>query len=292
MTKDKIKVKHKRFGGDYPREIIEKLVSAAKKYEINPYAVLAIAMQESNMGKTRPNYGVDLVDGLDPEQQDRKAYLVDRLKRVHRQLKKHYGKRAQSQQSYLEDFDFLDRGYEIAKFENDNDIADAKKQLEASKDKKFWKMILRINQLRAVQIEKRKKEAAKNVNFIIQMSGDHKAFKPFLKQFNLEDGIQQIAKEPTLSEEDRLAKVLKYKINYGQKLGKKSDAELLQAFNGYGKVRTYKEGVKNTEKSPPLYGKPAGTIDFNKTPLYGERAVELMNTFKNNDEIKNIVEGG
>lgn len=58
MPDDKVKIPHGKFKGEYPKDTIMGLIAAAKKYELDPNTVLAVALQESNFGTTREDFGV------------------------------------------------------------------------------------------------------------------------------------------------------------------------------------------------------------------------------------------
>jgi len=82
---------------------------------------------------------------------------------------------------------------------------------------------------------------------------------------------------------------LKKNYNYAKRLGKTSDADTIQAWNGYGKIKALADEGK-------LYGTDK-LIDMNKTPLYGERVAALrdsaiMQTPEIVDIIKNYATGG
>lgn len=82
---------------------------------------------------------------------------------------------------------------------------------------------------------------------------------------------------------------LKKNYNYAKRLGKTSDADTIQAWNGYGKIKALVDEGK-------LYGTDK-LIDMNKTPLYGERVAALrdsaiMQTPEIVDIIKNYATGG
>lgn len=84
-------------------------------------------------------------------------------------------------------------------------------------------------------------------------------------------------------------KIIKDKFEHGKKLGKTNDADIIQAFNGYGKVGKDTEG-----RNKSMYGIDVThhDIDMNKTPLYGERIVDIRdNILKKNPEIVKIVDG-
>jgi len=71
-------------------------------------------------------------------------------------------------------------------------------------------------------------------------------------------------------------KVFKHKMEYSAKLGKTTEEDLIQGYNGYGKL-------KNTGN---LYGMKDPVIDFAKNPVYGKKIVDLReNIIKKSPEI-------
>lgn len=86
---------------------------------------------------------------------------------------------------------------------------------------------------------------------------------------------------------DSGVKTLKQKLQYAQSLGKKSEADQLQSFNGYGKVGANTEG-----KQKSMYGVDVtqNPIDMNKTPLYGKRIIDIRdNILKTNPDVQKLV---
>lgn len=88
---------------------------------------------------------------------------------------------------------------------------------------------------------------------------------------------------------DNATKWLKEKFDYGKKLGKKSEADIIQAFNGYGKVGKNTEGQQSKMYGIDVTNEP---IDMNKNPVYGKRVIDLRdNVLKQNPAIVKLVEG-
>lgn len=80
---------------------------------------------------------------------------------------------------------------------------------------------------------------------------------------------------------------LKQKMEYGKKLGKKSEAEIIQAWNGYGKITPKSEYGGNMYYGVDVSKNP---IDMNKTPVYGNRILDIRdNVLKKNKEIQDLV---
>lgn len=83
---------------------------------------------------------------------------------------------------------------------------------------------------------------------------------------------------------------LKDKEKIAARLGKKTDEEIIQAWNGYGKIDKHSFG-REVKK---IYGidvseKP---IDMSKDPVYGKRVVDIRdNILKKNPQIIRLVEG-
>ena len=90
---------------------------------------------------------------------------------------------------------------------------------------------------------------------------------------------------------DLSMKELSDKFAYAKKLGKKTEAEMLQAWNGYGKIgKSSFAGAKDTNR---VYGVDVSKspIDMNKTPLYGQRIIDIRdNILKKNPDIVKLVE--
>jgi hypothetical protein len=82
-------------------------------------------------------------------------------------------------------------------------------------------------------------------------------------------------------------KTIKQKLQYAQSLGKKSEADQIQAFNGYGKVGQNTEGKQSSMYGVDVTKTP---IDMNKTPLYGKRIIDIRdNILKTNPDVVNLV---
>lgn len=82
---------------------------------------------------------------------------------------------------------------------------------------------------------------------------------------------------------------LKEKFKYGQKLGKKTEAELLQAWNGYGKITPKSELGGNMYYGVDVSKNP---IDMNTNPVYGNRIIDLRdNVIKKNPSIVKMIQG-
>ena len=93
---------------------------------------------------------------------------------------------------------------------------------------------------------------------------------------------------PAESYEKQVA-MLKDKFAHAQnKLGKKTEPEIIQSWNGYGKVgKVSDEGTNNK-----LYGIDVSKnpIDMNTNPVYGKRIIDIReNIIKKHPEIVNIV---
>ena len=82
-------------------------------------------------------------------------------------------------------------------------------------------------------------------------------------------------------------KTLKDKMDYARRLGKTNEADIIQGFNGYGKVG------KNTEgKQKMMYGIDVSQqpIDMNRNPVYGKRIIDIRdNILKKNPDIVKLV---
>lgn len=81
---------------------------------------------------------------------------------------------------------------------------------------------------------------------------------------------------------------LKDKLEYAKRLGKKTEPEQLQAYNGYGKLTS-----KSEDKSNKYYGIDVSKspLDMNKNPVYGKRIIDIRdNVLKNNPDIVKMVQ--
>lgn len=79
------------------------------------------------------------------------------------------------------------------------------------------------------------------------------------------------------------------KMKIAERLGKKTDEEIIQAWNGYGKITSESFGGKVKK----VYGIDVTKepIDMSKNPVYGKRVVDIReNIIKKNPEIRRIVE--
>ena len=87
---------------------------------------------------------------------------------------------------------------------------------------------------------------------------------------------------------------LKEKQAYAKQLGKRGEADTIQAWNGYGKVG----GDWSVSKSSPnakMYGIPTanGPIDMNTNPVYGNRILDIReNVIKKNPQIQKLINNG
>jgi hypothetical protein len=80
-------------------------------------------------------------------------------------------------------------------------------------------------------------------------------------------------------------KMLRDKHDYAKKLGKTKEEDVIQAWNGYGKIGPQR-GINR------VYGIDVSNepIDMNKNPVYGKRIVDLRdNVLKQNPEITELV---
>jgi len=80
------------------------------------------------------------------------------------------------------------------------------------------------------------------------------------------------------------------KYAYAKKLGKSTEAEQLQAWNGYGKVGGGSFG--GTVKKAYGIDVSQNPIDMNTNPVYGQRVIDIRdNILKANPDIRKLVEG-
>lgn len=89
--------------------------------------------------------------------------------------------------------------------------------------------------------------------------------------------------------------VLKEKLDYAKKLGKKDEAEIIQAWNGYGKIgKNFYKDHPDVPRIKSFYGVDVTNqdIDMNKNPVYGKRILDIReNIIKKHPEIVKLVEG-
>lgn len=286
MNGDKIKIVGGQWTGEYPKENVIKLIAAAKKYGVEPNTLLSVALQESNFGLSRPDFGVN----SDAEKDDRYQKARDGFLRLDATMKRIYGEKSVKQKKhYLEDWNYLEKGYA-------DEIKDNKERLEYLKDymkrstEKIWRESYVDELRRKTEIENRKKEAEKSIGGLKRLEKSPRFSKMLNEKFGYEEEMDKIEQEPPLPPEERFAKVLRHKIEYGQHLGKQTEEELIQSFNGYGKIKMHENGVEGTELTPKLYGMKAGIIDLDKNPIYGKRVIDLReNIIKKNQDIIDLL---
>jgi hypothetical protein len=80
---------------------------------------------------------------------------------------------------------------------------------------------------------------------------------------------------------------LKEKYELAKRLGKKNEADIIQAWNGYGKITPKSEYKTNMYYGIDVSKNP---IDMNTNPVYGKRILDIRdNILKKNKNIINIV---
>ncbi len=83
-------------------------------------------------------------------------------------------------------------------------------------------------------------------------------------------------------------KALKNKFAYAGKLGKQTEAEQIQSWNGYGKIGKTTEGRQNSFYGIDVSQTP---LDLNTNPVYGKRVIDLRdNVIKKNPAIVQMIE--
>lgn len=89
---------------------------------------------------------------------------------------------------------------------------------------------------------------------------------------------EQVAKNGSI---DTFMRILKERMATGQKIGKKDEASIIQAYNGYGKINKGTLYGIDTEKNP---------IDFNQNPIYGKKILDIReNIVKKNPELMALI---
>ena len=82
-------------------------------------------------------------------------------------------------------------------------------------------------------------------------------------------------------------KKLSEKFDYAKKLGKKTDEEIIQAWNGYGKIKKGTEGLGDKAYGIDISKEP---IDMGTNPVYGKRVKDIRdNILKKNPEIVELI---
>lgn len=87
---------------------------------------------------------------------------------------------------------------------------------------------------------------------------------------------------------DTVMKKFTDKMKIADNLNKKSEADRIQAYNGYGKVGSHTEGEHKSYYGIDVSKEP---IDMNKNPVYGKRIIDIRdNIIKKNPELVKLVE--
>jgi hypothetical protein len=119
----------------------------------------------------------------------------------------------------------------------------------------------------------------------IQETGFKKADNPF-SVFNMVENVEDMS----AMDEDPVGfsiRKLSEKFTYAKKLGKKTDEDIIQSWNGYGKVKAGTEGIKDTAYGIDISKEP---LDMNKNPVYGKRVKDIRdNILKKNPEVVKII---
>ena len=97
--------------------------------------------------------------------------------------------------------------------------------------------------------------------------------------------LEKFEKDPV----DYSMQIMKDKNDLAKRLGKKTDADRIQAWNGYGKIGGNTEGSQKKMYGIDVSKEP---IDMAKNPVYGKRVVDIRdNILKKNPDIVKLVEG-
>ena len=98
------------------------------------------------------------------------------------------------------------------------------------------------------------------------------------------DDLKAIDEDPI----DYSMKQMSDKFALAKRLGKKTEEEEIQGWNGWGKLKAGTEGITNKAYGLDISKEP---LDMNKNPVYGKRIVNLRDSvIKTNPEIVKIVD--
>jgi hypothetical protein len=110
---------------------------------------------------------------------------------------------------------------------------------------------------------------------------------------NVDENLGRIVGGSYRGEEaNDMTKLLFEKMNTGRKLGRKTDEELLQMYNGTGKIFPSTEEKDHGFKMKKAYGVPVGKkgIDMGKTNLYGIQVKDIRdNVIKKDKKVASMV---
>ena len=114
----------------------------------------------------------------------------------------------------------------------------------------------------------------------IQETGIGWAENPFHLQLRYQTGTENVIGESM--------RFLKEKMDYAKGLGKKTEADILQAWNGYGKLTPQSEYGTTKYYGIDVSKTP---LDMNKNPVYGKRVIDIRdNIIKQNPELQKLIE--
>ena len=89
-----------------------------------------------------------------------------------------------------------------------------------------------------------------------------------------------------------MVKAIQSKNALAKRLGKVKDEDIIQAYNGYGKLMPSTEAGYHGFKSKAFYGVPIPKegLDMNKNPLYGKHVLDIQkNVIQKSPKVQNIV---
>lgn len=116
--------------------------------------------------------------------------------------------------------------------------------------------------------------------------GEETGDNPFSIDYNVH---KDLSKRAANEDEVKLGvELLKKKIDEGRRRGKKTEEEIIQAWNGYGKLGSTKENIGNKAYGIDISKNP---IDMSKNPIYGKKIIDLReNVLKKNPDIRRLIE--
>lgn len=249
------------FTGNYSTQNIQKIITEARKANINPLIPLGIAMVESNMGKTRNDYGNNEISTSFPTHPSHKEYMELKTelniedKKVNDILENLWTKDNRKAVIYEKlyfnphELDLIPGG--LDKYSQEHNIQVLQ----------YWDYI-----------SKYEREFPNEKSFLKELYDKGQSRIP--KRIQERNLANQIIKDNSVNGrpnyEEGLVNKIKEKIDYAKRLGKVTPEEVIQAYNGYGYNKEYK-------------------VDMGRNPVYGKKVLSMIETLKKNKELMNMI---